>query len=323
MLAAQYPTTGPDAGRLEVVELPVPAPGPGEVLVRVHVSGVNPTDWKGRARLDGTSPFDVITPNQDGAGEVAAVGKGVDPGRVGERVWVYHAQWQRQRGSAAQYLALPAEQAVPLPDGISFGFGAGLGIPFITAHALLLTDGPLDGRTVVIQGGAGAVGHAAIELARQAGARVAATVSGPEKAELARAAGAELVVNYREEDVVEAVRAWASDGADRVLEIDLVRNLPAAAAMVAPGGVVAGYVSDGEPVIPTWTLMHKNASMRFVLVYTLAPPALRAAIDAITAGLRTGALTELPVHRFALEDIAAAHDAVQGGAVGKVLVDVP
>jgi NADPH2:quinone reductase len=323
MLAAQYPTTGPDAGKLEVTDIPQPEPGPGEVLVRVRVSGVNPTDWKSRDRLDGSSPFDVVTPNQDGAGEIEATGDGVDPSRVGERVWTYHSQWQRQRGSAAQYLALPAEQAVKLPDGVSFDLGAGLGIPFITAHRLLYADGPVDGLQVLVHGGAGAVGHAAIELARFGGARVAATVSSEEKAELARAAGAELVVDYKTEDVAEAVKAWAPDGVGRVVDVDLAHNLAVDAQVVARGGTIGGYVETGEPVLPTGPLMAKNAIVRLVLVYTTPPEAQRAASDEITRALQAGALTSLPVHRFALEDIAAAHDAVREGAVGKVLVDVP
>lgn len=323
MLAAQYPTTGPDAGRLEVTEVPKPEPGPGEVLVRVRVSGVNPTDFKSRDRLDGSSPFDVVTPNQDGAGEVEAVGEGVDPARVGERVWTYHSQWQRQRGSAAQYLALPSEQAVRLPEGVSFEQGAGLGIPYMTAHRLLYADGPVEGLAVLVHGGAGAVGHAAIELARFGGARVAATVSNAEKAELARQAGAELVVDYREEDVAEAVNAWAPDGVARIADVDLAHNLAVDAAVVASGGTIAGYVETGEPVLPTGPLMVRNAIVRLVLVYTMGEDAHRAATAEVTRALEAGALTPLPEHRFALDDIAAAHDAVKAGAVGKVLVELP
>jgi NADPH:quinone reductase len=212
---------------------------------------------------------------------------------------------------------------VRLPDGVSFDLGAGLGIPFITAHRLLHADGPVEGLAVLVHGGAGAVGHAAIELAKFAGARVAATVSGPEKAELARAAGADLVVNYREQDVAEAVLGWAPDGVARVVDVDLAANFEVDAAVVAGGGVIGGYVEMGEPVLPTGPLMRKNAIVRLVLVYTTPPEAQRAATEEITRALEAGALTELPVHRYTLEDIAAAHDAVQSGAIGKVLVDIP
>jgi NADPH:quinone reductase len=323
MLAAEYPTKGPDAGKLSVNEVETPEPGPGEVLVRVRVSGVNPTDWKSRDRLDGSSPHETVTPNQDGAGEIEAVGEGVDPARVGERVWTYHSQWQRRRGTAAQYIALPSEQAVRLPDATGFDLGAGLGIPFITAHRLLTADGSISGLPVLVHGGAGAVGHAAIELARFLGARVATTVSNDEKAALARDAGADLVVNYKTEDVAEAVRGWAPDGVARIVDVDLAANLETDAAVVANSGVIGGYVETGEPVLPTGALMAKNAIVRCVLVYTTPVEAQRAAIADITRALEAGALTELPVHRFGLEDIAAAHDAVQGGAVGKVLVDIP
>jgi NADPH2:quinone reductase len=323
MLAARYPTAGPHAGELELVELPRPEPGPGEVLVRIAVSGVNPTDWKSRRRGGTTEGFDVVVPGQDGAGEIVAVGAGVDAGRVGERVWLWECQWQRSQGTAAQWIALPDAQAVALPDEVTLDHGAGLGIPAMTAHRCLFADGPLDGAQVLVHGGAGAVGHAAIELARHAGARVAATVSTAEKAALASAAGAELVVDYRSEDVAAAVRAWAPDGVARVVDVDIVANLAVDAAVLAPGGAITAYAVGREPVTFGRELMVLNAVARFVLVYTMPAAAKRAAVDAITAALRDGALTPLPATRFPLEQIAAAHDAVEGGAVGKVLVDLP
>lgn len=324
MRAAQYMTTGPTAGRLELVELPTPTPGPGEVIVRVAVSGVNPTDWKGRAPGSMTAgEFDRIVPNQDGAGEIVGVGPGVDTGRVGERVWLWQAQWQRAHGTASELVALPCEQAVALPSHASLDLGAGLGIPAMTAHRCLFASGPLDGATVLVQGGAGAVGHAAIELARWGGARVAATVSSPEKAELARAAGAELVVNYREQDVVELVSEWAPQGVDRVVEVDLAANAATDAALLAIGGVVSTFSLTDPPAVPQLELMRRNAVLDFVLVYTMGEEAKRRAVADVGAALDAGALTPLPAFRFPLEQIAAAHDAVEAGAVGKVLVDLP
>jgi NADPH2:quinone reductase len=323
MLAAQYPTSGPDAGTLAVAEIETPAAGRGEVLVRVRVSGVNPTDWKARDRLDGTAPHPYVTPNQDGAGEIVAIGEGVVPARLGERVWLYHAQWQRQRGSAAQFIALPAAQAVALPDATGFDLGASLGIPYITAYHALHADGEIRGSQVLVHGGAGAVGHAAIELARFAGARVAATVSDEAKGALARAAGAELVVDYRAEDVGAAVAAWAPDGVARIVDVNLSANLGTDAELIAPGGVIVGYVETGQTTVPVRGLMVRNALMRFLLVYTTPVEAQRAAIAGITAALEAGALTPLPIHRFALAEIADAHDAVAAGIVGKVLVDLP
>jgi len=320
MRAARYPTA---TGVIEIVELPDPEPGAGEVLVRVHVSAVNPTDWK--ARLPGgvaAADFDRVIPNQDGAGEVVAVGDGVDPARVGERVWLWQAQWRRDHGTAAELVALPADQAVPLPATGSFDLGAGLGIPAMTAHRCLFADGPLEGEAVLVHGGAGAVGHSAIELARWGGARVAATVSSPEKAELAAAAGAELVVDYRREDVAAAVRGWASDGVRRVVEVDVATNLEADAQLLADGGVVSSYAVAGAPVPLSRALMARNAALQFVLVYTMPEEAKRAAVSAITRALQEGALSELPPARFPLAETAAAHDARRGGAVGKVLIDI-
>lgn len=322
MLAARYPTAGPDAGTIRVERVDRPNPGPGEVLVAVAVSGVNPTDWKARGTVASEQPAWVI-PNQDGAGTIVAVGNGVADERIGERVWLWQAQWQRASGTAAGYVALPASQAVTLPDDASLDLGAGLGIPAMTAHRCLFADGPLgDGDQVLVQGGAGAVGHAAIELARHAGARVATTVSGPEKGALAAAAGAELVVDYRREDVTQRIGDWAPVGVARIVEVDLARNLEHDAAVIASGGAIVVYATPAEPVLAPRVLMVANARIEFMLVYTMPDEAKRAAVDDITAALREGALSELPATRFALAETAAAHDAVQSGAVGKVLIDV-
>lgn len=325
MLAARYPTSGPQRGVLELADLPRPAPQAGEVLVRVAVSGVNPTDYKTRLGSSTVAPAaDWVVPNQDGAGVVEAVGAGVEEARVGERVWLFEAQWQRSHGTAAEWIALPAEQAVPLPEHASLDLGAQLGIPAMTAHRCLFADGPLaTGAPVLVHGGAGAVGHAAIELARRAGARVAATVSSAEKGELAAAAGAELVVNYRTEDVVAAVREWAAEGVSRIVEVDLAANVATDAELLAHGGVISAYASSQDPAPPMRRLMRLNATIGFVLVYTMPAEAKRAAVRDIAQALEERALTSLPVIRFPLAEIAAAHGAVEAGAVGKVLVDVP
>jgi NADPH:quinone reductase len=322
MLAARYSTSGPDAGTLEVIEVPRPEPGPGEVLVRMAVAGVNPSDWKSRRRGGTTAGLEYVVPGQDGAGEIAAAGAGVEPGRVGQRVWIYEGQWQRAQGTAAQWIAIAASRAVPLPDAISFEQAAGLGIPAMTAHRCLHADGPIDGAAVLVQGGAGAVGHAAIELARYAGARVAATVSSEEKAQLARDAGAELVLNYRTEDVAADVRDWAPDGVARVVDVDVAANLEIDTQVVAPNGVIASYLVRPEPVVLGRVLMANNVVLRFVLVYSMPEEAKQAAVETIDAALQAGALTPLPAMRFPLGEVAAAHDAVESGAIGKVLVDL-
>ena len=323
MLAAQYETSGPRLGALELVELPRPDPAPGEVLVRVRVSGVNPTDVGARAGR----AFDVssarVTPNHDGAGEIVAVGEGVSPARVGERVWLYLAQWRRAQGTAAQWIALPSEQAVALPGETSFDLGAGLGIPALTAHRCVFAEGGVDGATVLVAGGAGAVGHAAIELARWGGARVATTVSSEQKAQLARDAGAELVVDYRTEDAVAAIRSWAPDGVERIVEVAVGANAELDAEVMAPDHSITSYGAPDKPIVVPRPLMVKNGAVRFVLVYTMPEAAKRQAVEDITAALRVGALTALPGVRFPLERIEEAHDAVRDHAVGKVLIDIP
>ena len=321
MLAATYTAPG-SSGVLVVDEVPTPSPGPGEVLVRVAVAGVNPTDWKSRAGAD--VPFAFQVPGQDAAGVIEAVGSGVDVARVGSRVWVYFAAWQRQWGTAAQFCVVPSAQAVPLPDSASFELGASLGIPALTAYHCLLADGPIAGLDVLVAGGAGAVGHAAIELAVWSGARVISTVSGPEKGVLADVAGASVVVNYRDEDAAEQIRDAAPDGVSRIVELALGPNLSLDLAVAAPFAVISTYAADvGEATVPVRALMTPNLVLRFVLVYTIPRPALREAVDGVCQALAVGALTPLPVHRFALADAAAAHDAVQEGAVGKVVIEMP
>ena len=322
MRAAVYARRGAAHDVLSVVELPVPEPGPGEVRVRVRVSGVNPTDWKARA-AGGPFPWAHQVPGQDGAGDVDAVGPGVDADRVGQRVWVFHAAWQRPYGTAAQYTVVPAEQAVPLPETVTYEQGAGLGIPYITAHHCVFGDGPVDGRTLLVTGGAGAVGNAAIQLSSWGGARVLATVSTTAKGALAEAAGADAVLGYRDVGFLDALAAAAPDGVHRVVDVALGANLDADLAVLRRGGTVVTYASEAaDPTIPTRRLMTENLTLRFVLVYTLAPSQIAHAVADISAALADGALRELPRHVFALDAIADAHDAVEQGAVGKVLVDV-
>jgi NADPH:quinone reductase len=328
---------GPEV--LRVVERPVPEPGEGEVRVAVRVSGVNPTDWKARRRGgDGQLPFPEVVPNQDGAGIVDAVGDGVDRSRVGERVWLWEAAWRRADGTAQEYVVLPERQAVRLPDGVSFDVGASLGIPALTAHRCLtvselgptrLAPGVLGAQTVLVAGGAGAVGHAAIQLARWAGAHVLSTVSGEEKATLAQAAGADHVVNYRSSDAADRIRALAPRGVDVVVELAPGANAALDAAVLAANGTVAVYASDGggELDLPLGGLMSRNVRYQFVLVYTVPPAAKDQAVADVAAAAADGALpvgddAGLPLHRFLLDRTAEAHGAVERGAVGKVLIDV-
>jgi NADPH2:quinone reductase len=327
---------GPEV--LRVVERPIPDPGPGEARVRVQVSGVNPTDWKARRAGGGRVAFPEYVPNQDGAGVVEAVGEGVPSERVGEAVWLWEAAWLRADGTAQECVVLPERQAVRLPDGVSADIGASLGIPALTAHRCLtvsesgprrLAVGSLGDQTILIAGGAGAVGHAAIQLARWAGARVIATVSTDEKARLARAAGADHVVNYRSEGAAEEIRSIAPAGVDLIVEVAPIANAGLDEAVLTTGGTVAVYATDDGDrlVLPIGELMDRNARYQFVLVYTVREGVKDQAVADVTAAAADGALpigaeAGLPIHRFPLEETAAAHAAVEGGAVGKVLVDV-
>ena len=322
MLAAYYEQRG-NSDVLTVGEIPTPGPGVGEVRVRLQVAAVNPTDWKSRAHVT-PMDFALQVPGQDGAGVIEAVGPGIDIGRIGERVWVYHAAFQRQYGTAAQFTVVPARQAVPIPDGIDIDQAAALGIPYLTAYGCLFADGPIDGQTVLVHGGAGAVGHAAVQLARRGGAHVIATVSSEAKGEIAAEAGAHVVVDYTAEGAIDAIKSAARAGVDRIIEVDLTRNLDLDVAVMVPGGVIVTYAADAaDPTLSVRTLMTRNATLRFVLVYGFPPALLAAGIAEVTAALGAGDLTPLPVVRFPLADIAAAHDAVQSRTPAKVLVDLP
>jgi NADPH:quinone reductase len=325
MRAAFYDHTGSARDVLGVGELDTPEPGPGQVRVRVHVSAVNPTDVKARSGAVPRPFTGLRVPHQDGAGEIDAVGDGVDRARIGQRVWVWLAapsgdepfsEW----GTAAEYTVVDAERAVPLPAGASYELGACLGVPALTAYHCLFLGGTPAGTTVLVAGGAGAVGHYAIELGKWAGATVVTTVSGPEKAELARQAGADLVVNYRDADVVEQVRKVVPH-IDRVVEVDLGANLELDLALLAPGGTVVTYAATPQdPTVPVRRLMVANAALRFVLLYGVPRAELAAAAEQVS--LAAASLTALPLHRFELSQIAEAHEAAEAGATGKVLVDI-
>jgi NADPH2:quinone reductase len=339
MRSIAYRATG-DSSVLELADLPIPEPGPGDVRVRVLVAGVNPTDWKARSGLTGPKdlPFDVVVPGQDGAGLIDAVGDGVTGLAEGDRVWVFLAQHERPTGTAAEYTVVPARQAVPLSEGASYDVGASLGVPAMTAHRALtvhedgpsrLSPGALDGRTVLLTGGAGAVGHAAIQLARWAGATVVSTVSSDAKARLAKAAGAHHTVDYTAGDAGAAIREIAPDGVEIVVDVALIQNVDLVAAVLKARGSVAAYANTGgsEATLPFRSFMTLNARIQFVLLYTAGDAALQAAAEDVRAAVADGALevgeeAGLPLLRFPLERAAEAHDAVEQGAVGKVLIDL-
>jgi NADPH:quinone reductase len=323
MRAAIYDSHGPATEVLRVIDVDRPEPGPGQVRVRMHLSGVNPTDYKSRSGATPRPISDFQVPHHDGAGVIDAVGAGVDPGRVGQRVWTWLAAAGSRWGTAAQWSVLPSRQAVPLPDGVSDELGASLGVPAITAHRALFADGPVDGGNVLVAGGAGAVGHFAIELAKFHGARVVATVSGPEKGELARQAGADLVVNYREPDAASQLQAFAPE-MDRIVEVALGANLDLDLAVSGPRTHIVVYATEpSDPVLPVRRCMNANVSFRFMLLYTMPAQAQDEAAADISRALAAGALSELPLIRFPLDQAAQAHEAVEAGPTGKVLLEIP
>ncbi len=315
MKAVSYTGFGAAADVLDYGDLPDPEPGPGEVLVALKASGVNPSDAKLRAgaRPGATMAFPRIIPHSDGAGEIVAVGQGCDPSRIGERVWIWNGQWQRAHGSAAELIALPAAQAVPLPEGTSFAEGACLGIPAMTAWYNLLGDGPIAGQTVLVTGGAGAVGRYACQMARLAGARVITTVSSAEKA---AHAGAEDWINYREADVTEAVMEMTGGaGVDRIVEVDFGANQDTSLKILKPRGVIATYASAAvmEPTLQFYPLMFLNIRLQMSVVYRLDPETHARGAAQLTEWLADGLLSHAVIEAGGLQDAASAHDLVTSG----------
>lgn len=336
MKAIWYEAQGDAAAVLKEGTLGDPEPGPGKVRVRLHASAVNPTDTKIRSGWRGTRPmpFPRIIPHQDGAGVIDRVGPDIDVSRIGQRVWVFEAQYRRPFGTAAEYTVIPAANAVPLPQNTSFAEGACLGIPAMTAHRCLFMDGPIAGKTILVTGGAGAVGFYAVQLARWSGAaRVFATVSRPEQAAVALAAGAEAVINYRSQDVAARLKelTGAADGRaiDRIIDVNFGANVDVAAGVLKPNGVVATYASGEDPrarpTIPFFPLMLNGITVHFVLEYVMPAEAKAAATRDITSALAAGALRHNIARQFPLTaaGVAAAHDLQDSGKlIGKAVIEI-
>jgi len=326
MRAAWYERTG-DPDVLVVGELPDPVPAAGEVRVRVAAAGINPRDVKRRSGSGGrVMEHPLVVPGDDGAGVVDAVGPGVAADRVGERVWVHSANHLRPLGTSAEYVTVPAAHAIPLPDGVSFLEGACLGVPALTAHRCVFADGPVDGRTVLVTGGAGAVGRYAVQLAALAGATVIATASTDDKRRAARDAGARHVVDRREADLAENVlRLAGPDGVDRIVDVAFGANLPLSSAVIGLNATIATYGSDAEPepALPFYPLMRRGVTIRTVLVFVMPATALAAAVADITKLLQEGRLTHQIAEQYPLKDIAEAHRAVECGLhLGRIVLTV-
>jgi NADPH:quinone reductase len=325
MRAAYYERNGLASEVLRVGEVETPPPARGEVRVRLRTSGVNPSDVKSRMGLTRKIAFPRVIPHSDGAGEIDGVGEGVSPTRLGERVWIWNGQWRRAFGTAAETITVPAEQAVQLPANVTMEAGACLGIPAYTAYQAIGLAAVREGSTVLIAGGAGAVGHYAVQLAKKRNAVVIATVSSAAKGEIARHAGADHAIDYKRESVGDRVKAITGNrGVQAAIEVDLAANAKLLPEILAPGAIVAIYGSSSPQVtIPFQFLLQNSIALKFFLVYEMPHDERERATRDINGMLSRGELIHNVAQTFALDDIAAAHEAVESGrAVGNVVVRV-
>ena len=326
MKAVWYERTGAAPDVLSFGDMPTPMAGPGEVRVRLEASGVNPADVGRRAGSYRAMEFPRVIPNSDGAGIVDQVGDGVTRLSVGQRIWLYNGQRNgRAFGTAAEYIALAERLVTPLSDKVPFTAGATLGIPCMTAWCSLFGDGPIAGQTVLVTGGAGAVGHYAVQLAKWGGARVIATVSSSLKAEQARLAGADLVIDYKTEDVVAKALAFTEQrGVDRAVDVDFGGNIATTLKLMAMNSTIAVYATNGNrnPTVPMRELMEKCIALRTLVLFALPPPLLAAAQADISKWLAAGPRIHNIAAQFALSETAQAHLAVEkGDKLGTVIVD--
>ena len=326
MRAAYYESVGAASNVIRVGERATPTPRPGEVRIRIHASGVNPSDVKARAGARGALAYPYVIPHSDGAGVIESIGEGVDPKRIGERVWTWNAAWKRPFGTCAEFVCLPSDQAVSLPLNTDFEGGACLGIPAMTACHAALGDGPVAGKTLLVTGGAGAVGHYAIQFAKWSGAQVITTVSSAAKSAHAKSAGADHVINYREQDVVAAIKELtAGGGVDRIVEVEFGGNLAVSNQVLKVGGVIATYGSTAVPVppIPFYPMMFNHTTVHMLLVYLLTTAQRQRACGLINQALEAKILQSAIGARFDLRDAAQAHVAVESASViGNVVITV-
>jgi NADPH2:quinone reductase len=320
MRAARYEQIGTAREVLNVDDCQVPTPGPGQVLVQLAFSAINPTDVKARSGVVPRVIDEFQIPHHDGSGIIKSVGDGVDSGRVGERVWVMLAASGNRYGTAAQYCVVMNDFAQPLPDSVPLELGATLGVPAVTAAYCLFSDGPIAGETVLVSGGAGAVGRAAVQLAKWGSARVYTTVSSDEKMQIATEAGADLVVNYRKPGAVEQL---VGNGISRIVEVNLAENLTLDIAISQPGMKIVSYAADGiDPVLPRRLLMSATITIEFMMLYNAQKEKFWAAVESVNQALRDGKLNMPLVSYFSLDEIATAHEKVEAGSSERVLLRV-
>ena len=326
MKAAWYENIGAAGEVLQVGETTDPTPNAGEVLIEIKASGVNPSDVKTRAGARGELQFPQIIPHSDGGGVITAVGEGIDENRIGERVWIWNGAFGRAHGTCAEMIALPSEQAVSLPDETSYEAAACLGIPASTAYYGMLCNGSVENQTVLVTGGAGAVGYYGIQLAKWSGASVIATVSGDEKAAVASNAGADLIINYRDEDVVAAIEDFTNgEGVDRILEVEFGGNLSDSEQVIKPNGTIASYgsVAVMEPTLPFYNFMFKGVKLNTYLIYIVSESDRNTIVNGLNAAMNDRALTHLVTESYALDDIVNAHLSMESNRViGNIVVGI-
>ena len=326
MKAAWYTKTGKARDVLQVGEIDDPVPLAGEVLVKIKVSGINPSDVKTRAGARGDLQFPRVIPHSDGSGEIVDVGEGVDRNRIGERVWIWNGAFGRADGTCAELISLPEFQAVKINNEVSYESAACMGIPASTAYYGLLANGPIKNKTVLISGGAGAVGFYGIQMAKLSGANVITTISSDEKAEIANNAGADKVINYKNENVLEEIMEYTeNDGVDRIFEVEFGGNLPINEKIIKPNGVIAAYgsMAEMEPKLPFYNLMFKGVKIDTFLIYSIEKKFREEILNGLSELLNQNSLKHMISQTYSIDDMVNAHVAMESGSViGNIVIEI-
>mgnify|MGYP001346840097 FL=1 len=326
MKAVWYTKTGNASDVLEIGELDDPLPNVGEVLVKIKTSGVNPSDVKIRAGARGELQFRRVIPHSDGGGEIVDVGEGVDRNRIGERVWIWNGAFGRADGTCAELISLPEFQAVKINNEVSYESAACMGIPASTAYYGLLANGPIKNKTVLISGGAGAVGFYGIQIAKLFGANVITTISNDEKAEIANNAGADKVINYKNENVLEEIMEYTeNDGVDRIFEVEFGGNLPINEKIIKPNGVIAAYgsMAEMEPKLPFYNLMFKGVKIDTFLIYSIEKKFREELLNGLSELLNQNSLKHMISQTYSIDDVVNAHEAMESGSViGNIVIEI-
>jgi len=326
MKAVWYTKTGNASDVLQIGELDDPLPNVGEVLVKIKTSGVNPSDVKIRAGARGELQFRRVIPHSDGGGEIVDVGEGVDRNRIGERVWIWNGAFGRADGTCAELISLPEFQAVKINNEVSYESAACMGIPASTAYYGLLANGPIKNKTVLISGGAGAVGFYGIQIAKLSGANVITTISNDEKAEIANNAGADKVINYKNENVLEEIMEYTeNDGVDRIFEVEFGGNLPINEKIIKPNGVIAAYgsMAEMEPKLPFYNLMFKGVKIDTFLIYSIEKKFREEILNGLSELLNQKSLKHMISQTYSIDDVVNAHEAMESGSViGNIVIEI-